>query len=314
MLDGVTFEQLRTFIASADAGSFSAAARRLHRAQSVVSQTVANLEAHLGVKLFDRSHRSPALTEQGRALLASARAVMQRLDEFKGRTKALAGGLEAELSVVIDVLFPMDAVTRAIGAFQAKFPLTPLRLFVEALGAVAQPVLDRHCQFGVMGSLPIVPAEFSTEPLASVSLTLVVSPQHALGAYEGPIPMGVLREHLQLVLTDRSELSKGREFGVLSPRTWRLSDLGAKHEFLRAGLGWGGMPCGMVAADIAAKVLKPILIEDTPSSIVMPMSAVYRTDAPPGPAGRWLIEQFKQMPLQAATASEKSSAAGALGD
>jgi DNA-binding transcriptional LysR family regulator len=312
MLDSVTFEQLRTFIAAADAGSFSAAGRRLQRAQSVVSQTVANLEAHLGVKLFDRSHRFPVLTERGRALLASARAIAQRLDEFKGRSKALAGGLEPELSVVVDVLFPMDAVTRAIAAFQVNFPLTPLRLFVEALGAVAQPVLDGRCQFGVMGSLPIVPTEFSSERLASVDLTLVVSPRHALGAYEGPIPLSILREHLQLVLTDRSELSKGREFGVLSPKTWRLSDLGAKHEFLRAGLGWGGMPCGMVAADIAAKVLKPLLIEDAPSSIVMPMSAVYRTDAPPGPAGRWLIEQFKLTPAQAAAASGSAKSADAL--
>jgi DNA-binding transcriptional LysR family regulator len=302
MLDRVTLDQLRAFIAAADSGSFSAAARRLRRAQSVVSQTVANLEAHLGVRLFDRSHRTPVLTEEGRALLISARGVMQRLDEFKGRTQALAGGLEPELSVVVDVLFPMDAVTRAIGAFQAKFPLTPLRLFVEALGAVAQPVLDRRCQFGVMGSLPIVPLEFSSEHLTHVNLTLVVSPRHALGAYRGPIPSSLLREHLQLVLTDRSELSKGREFGVLSPKTWRLSDLGAKHEFLRAGLGWGGMPCGMVAADIAAGVLKPMQIEDAPSSIVMPMSAVYRTDAPPGPAGRWLIEQFKQMPAHSAPA------------
>jgi DNA-binding transcriptional LysR family regulator len=121
-----------------------------------------------------------------------------------------------------------------------------------------------------------------------------------------------LREHLQLVLTDRSELSKGREFGVLSPKTWRLSDLGAKHEFLRAGLGWGGMPCGMVAADIAAKVLKPLLIEDAPSSIVMPMSAVYRTDAPPGPAGRWLIEQFKLTPAQAAAASGSAKSVDAF--
>jgi hypothetical protein len=37
-------------------------------------------------------------------------------------------------------------------------------------------------------------------------------------------------------------LTAGREFGVFSPRTWRLADLGAKHAFLLAGLGWGGMP------------------------------------------------------------------------
>jgi len=69
MLDAVTLDQLRTFIAAADEGSFSAAGRKLRRAQSVVSQTLANLEAQLGVPLFEREGRYPKLTEQGKALL-----------------------------------------------------------------------------------------------------------------------------------------------------------------------------------------------------------------------------------------------------
>ena len=93
MLDGVSLDQLRTFIAAADEGSFSAAGRRLHRAQSVVSQTLANLEAQLGVRLFDRGARFPVLTDQGRALLADARAVAGNVDLLKGLVKSLAGGL-----------------------------------------------------------------------------------------------------------------------------------------------------------------------------------------------------------------------------
>src|SRR4029077_7340571 len=53
MLDGVTLDQLRPFIAAAEQGSFSAAGRKLQCAQSVVSQTLANLEGQLGVTLFD---------------------------------------------------------------------------------------------------------------------------------------------------------------------------------------------------------------------------------------------------------------------
>ena len=85
MLDGVSLDQLRTFIAAADEGSFSAAGRRLRRAQSVVSQVLANLEGQLGVKLFDRSARFPVLTNQGRALLANARTVAGDVDLFRGR-------------------------------------------------------------------------------------------------------------------------------------------------------------------------------------------------------------------------------------
>jgi DNA-binding transcriptional LysR family regulator len=102
---------------------------------------------------------------------------------------------------------------------------------------------------------------------------------------------------VQLVLTDRSTLSKGREFGVMSPSTWRLADLFAKHAFLLNGLGWGGMPVHAVQDDIANGKLVELSVEDIPAGgLILPMSAVYPTAAPPGPAGRWLIERLKLCP------------------
>ena len=294
MLDNVSLDHLRMFIAAADEGSFSAGGRRLRRAQSVISQTLANLEAQLGVKLFDRSSRSPVLTRQGLALLAEARAVVNRMDDFKARAKGMSDGLEPELSVVVDVMFPLDQLTSAVAAFQAEFPATPLTLHVEALGAVLQPVMERRCAFGVMGSLPTAPAHLTLERLLSVRMAFVASPSHPLASLKGPIPARVLAQHRQLVLTDRSELSQGKDFGVFSANTWRLADLGAKHAFLRAGLGWGGMPLGVVETDLANGSLVKIALEDIPdANLVMAMSAVFRTDRPPGPAGRWLIERLK---------------------
>ena len=294
MLDSVSLDHLRIFIAAADEGSFSAGGRRLRRAQSVISQTLANLEAQLGVKLFDRSSRSPVLTGQGLALLAEARAVVSRMDAFKARAKGLAGGLEPELSVVVDVMFPLEELTSAVAAFQAEFPATPLTLFVEALGAVLQPVMDGRCAFGVMGSLPTAPAHLTLERLLSVGFAFVASPSHPLASLKGPIPARVLARHRQLVLTDRSELSQGKDFGVFSANTWRLADLGAKHAFLRAGLGWGGMPVDVIETDLANGSLVKIRIEDIPDAhLVMVMSAVFRTDRPPGRAGRWLIDRLK---------------------
>jgi DNA-binding transcriptional LysR family regulator len=295
MLDGFTLDQLRTFIAAVDEGSFSAAGRKLGRAQSAVSQTLAALEGQLGVPLFDRSGRLPVLTEQGRALIAEARVAAGGMDLFKARAKSLAGGLEAELSVVVDVMLPIGVLTKAVGAFQAKFPTTPLRLYVEALGAVLKPVLDGRCAFGVMGSLPTAPPHLTLERLLGVPMTMVAAPQHPLAVYPSPIPSDMLTRHIQLVLTDRSDLSTGREFGVMSATTWRIADLGAKHAFLRAGLGWGSMPLNLVEADIAAGVLTELTFEDgpPPGGFIMPLSAVYPTASPPGPAGRWLIDRLK---------------------
>ena len=110
------FDQVRTFLAAADEGSFSAAGRRFGRAQSVVSQTLANLEAQLGVKLFDRRVRYPVLTDAGRALLADARAVTQGISGFKARARALAGGLKSELSIAVNVMFPIEVLALRFAA------------------------------------------------------------------------------------------------------------------------------------------------------------------------------------------------------
>ena len=294
MLDAVTLDQLRTFIAAADEGSFSAAGRKLRRAQSVVSQTLANLEGQFGVKLFDRARRRPVLTPQGQVLLAHARTVAGDVDRLKAHAKHLAGGLEPELSIAVDVMFPMTTLTAAVTAFHAAFPLTPLRLYAETLGAVMQAVLDERSTLGLAGELAMMPPRFTEEPMLKVPLIHVTSPRHPLAAYGRPIPSSELSKHIQLVLTDRSTLSKGQEFGVLSPRTWRLADLGAKHAFLRAGLGWGGMPAELVQSDLSRGSLVQIVTEDAPKGFVISMHAIYRTDAPPGIAGRWFIDRLKE--------------------
>jgi DNA-binding transcriptional LysR family regulator len=294
MLDAVTLDQLRTFIAAVEEGSFSAAGRKLRRAQSVVSQTLANLEAQLGVKLFDRTARYPRLTEVGRSLLADARSVADDVDSFKARARSMREGLEPELAVAVDVMYPMDALTRAATASRKKFPHTPLRLYVEALGGVIKPVLDGTCSIGVIGSLPVTPDELFAEALLEIPFVTVVSPNHTLASLRRTVSTSAIAKHVQLVLTDRTTLSEGRDYAVLSPRTWRLADLGAKHAFLRAGLGWGHMPLHMVQADLDADTLVKIRVEGVPRNMEMPMKAVYRKDALPGPAGRAFIAELRR--------------------
>lgn len=295
MLDAMSMDQLRTFIAAADEGSFSAAGRKLRRAQSVVSHTLANLEQQVGFALFDRTGRYPQLTESGRALLANARAAASSMDDFKAKARTLAEGLEPELAVAVDVMYPIALLTEAVRAFHEAFPTTPLRLYVEALGAVIQPVLDGRCRIGVIGSLPDVPEGCASDYLLSVPAVTVVAPEHPLAAYGSTILSAVAAEYVQLVLTDRSTLTEGRNFGVLSPQIWRLADLGAKHAFLRAGLGWGHMPRHMVEDDLVRGSLVQIELEANPLvGSAFSMHAIHRKDAPPGPAGRWFVSKLRQ--------------------
>jgi DNA-binding transcriptional LysR family regulator len=294
MLDNVTLDQLRTFIAAADEGSFSAAARKLRRAQSVVSQTLSNLEAQLGVVLFDRAARYPQLTDAGKGLLLDARSVADTIDGFKARARAMREGLEPELSVAMDVMYPMDSLTSAAAKSKKDYPHTPLRLCVEALGGVMKLVVDRICNIGVIGTLPLVTDELRVEPLRELNLVTVASPTHPLAKRRGLVSADTIKKHVQLVLSDRTTLSQGRDFGVLSPLTWRLADLGAKHAFLKAGLGWGHMASHMVKADLETGTLVRIRIEGLPRETLMPMKVIYRKDSPPGPAARAFIAQLRK--------------------
>jgi len=127
-----------------------------------------------------------------------------------------------------------------------------------------------------------------------------VAQEPGAGAFSREIPKEVLGKHNQIVLTDKSDLSSGREFGVMSPATWRLADLFAKHHFLLNGLGWGGMPLHAVRKDLEEGRLSVLPIEGVPpDGLILPMSVVWQTKSPPGPAGRWFIERLKQTPVSA---------------
>ncbi len=293
-LGSPSLDQLRVFLAVVDAGSFSAAARRLNRRQSVVSYSIANLERHLGgLMLFDRGSRKPTLTEAGKTLLSEARKVALGIDGLRAKATGLLAGLEPELAVAIDVMLPTARLVATLVAFRTAFPTVNLRLYVEALGAVARLVLDRTCAIGASAAVARSIDDLDQRPLGSIRMLSVAAPSHPLAAWRGKVPVAEARAHIQLVLTDRSDLTQGKDFNVLSTETWRLGDLGAKHELLRAGVGWGGMPEALIKDDLATGRLVELDIEGrTPDQYQI--YAVHRSDSPPGPAGRWFLTRLAE--------------------
>lgn len=291
-----SLDQLRVFIAVIDHGGFAHAARALHRTQSVISYTIANLEEQLNVELLDRSKRKPVLTEAGRALLADARAVSLKVDGMRARAKALSSGLEAEVSLVVDVMFSTCKLVTILHAFQKEFPTVSMRLRTEALGAVTQLVMEGTCKIGVSGWMPGTPDTIERQSCGHVTMVPVAAPGHALARIAGKIPSSVLREHTQLVLTDRSTLTKGQDFGVMALRDWRLGDLSSKHALLRSGIGWGNMPVEFVQWDLDAGRLVQLDVSEG-SSFSFPLYVIRRGDEEPGPATRWLMQQFLDLEL-----------------
>ena len=287
-MSALTLDQLRVFLSVVEEGSFSGAARKLRRAQSAVSYGVATLEGQLGVTLFDRSGRTPVPSEAGQALLPAARSIVNDADELAASALRMTEGLEPRVTLAIEVLYPMPLMLTALAAFRNRFPTVSLLLRTEAMGAVAELVQNETCRVGISVAAPFVPKELDQIPLTSVQLVAVAAPEHELARHVGPIPARVLQRHTQLVLTDRSRLSEGFEGGVAGGPNWRIADLGAKHQFLRAGFGWGTMPLQAVAKDLERKrlVQLPLAVGD----VSVNLAVIYKPAHPPGPATRWLLD------------------------
>lgn len=286
-----SLDHLRIFLAVVEEGSFGGAARRMNRAVSAVSYGIAQLEAQLAVSLFEREgSRKPVLTEAGEGLLAEARGVADGVDALLAKTRSLHAGLESNLGLVLDVMVPGDVTAGVLRQFRETFPTVALRLRVEGLGAVVSCLIDEDAQLAIGG--PIVGEDplLERQAIGAVDLIPVAAPSHPLA--QPGIKPGESRKHLQLVLSDRSSRTEGREFSVLSPLTWRLGDLGAKHNLLKEGLGWGNMPRDMVASDLAEGRLVELDLPEKPGDNYT-LYALWRRDTRLGPATSWLIDAFR---------------------
>lgn len=295
MIGSLTLDQLRVLAAIADAGSFSAAGRRLGRAQSAISQAVATLEAVQGVTLFDRAGYRPQLTETGRVLLDQARLVLAGAARFEAAAANARGGLEAELTLAIDPLVPSAPLIASLHALRETYPDLPVSFSTEGLGGSLRRLRAGSASLAFCLLLSGVPDDIVAHPLMRLTMRPVVSPDHPLATLGRAAGRDDLETHVQLVLSD-PVAPDGPYYGLVSARLWRFADLARRLDFLHAGFGWCRMPEPLVAPSLADGRLIALRIEDdTGPQEGLTVYAAHRRDRRLGPAGRWLLNRSTGM-------------------
>jgi DNA-binding transcriptional LysR family regulator len=165
-------DAMKVFAAVVDAGSLSAAGRRLAMPLATVSRKLSELESHLGARLLTRSTRGRALTDAGEAYLAACRRI---LDEVAEAERAAAGEYSApqgELVVAAPLAFGRQHVLPVIDAFLLEFPAVDIRL---VLGDRVTPLMDEHIDLAVrIGTLP--DSRLNALPLGTLRRVVCASP------------------------------------------------------------------------------------------------------------------------------------------
>ena len=295
MLDAVTIDQLRMLVAVVDKKSFTAAAKAVQRAQSAVSQAIATLEFQLDLKLFDRSTRRPTLTAEGAAIVADARAVIDRAQALRTKARALSGGIEANVTLAISMLSPMAAVTDVLERFDEEFEATNLDLLIQEASGPMEMVVEGWAELGVVGGFNIRGEGvegLKREPVGRIEIAAVAAPSHPLAGVDGELSPADTREQRQLVS------ASARGVGTANPlslRTWAVADQSVRRVLLKRGFGWAIMPTHVVKDDIETGELVTLSLETLHGDALSEtLYALHRADEPPGPAGRWLIDNLRE--------------------
>lgn len=231
-----TLERLSQFVAVADHGSMTQAARRLGRAQSAVSMAMGLLEADLGLELFHRVGRSVRLTLAGEVMLQEARALLNQAHALDLRARELSRGQTAKLCVAIDEALPYPPIARLLQELAQQFQALELTLLNGTAAEVARCVQSGRAELALQFDRGPVDAQFAQRYVAGVPQMVFVSRSHVLARCSA-ITREELAAHRQLVMH-----IEGVEDLVISPRIWRSESFYVLADMLADGIGWGILP------------------------------------------------------------------------
>lgn len=292
MLSRVTLDQLQMLITVADTGNFSAAARKLNRVQSAVSQSIQSLEDALELSLFDRSSKLPRLTDAGRAIVQDARRIVSSTDALRMRAKNMASVAEPEISLSIEQVFPSPVLIESLRMFRERFPLVSVNLFAEGLGAPEQSLFEGNARLAIYSTARDGMPGFQMEFLGDVPVSLVASSKHPLARIDGLIPQSVIEEHVQLTMIDRTKRYRGV---VMGTRTWAFIDQFSRLDFVRNGFGWCAMPTHLAQSYLdTGELVELRFAAHRGQPLRFPLYAVHKVEQPPGPAAQWLLGELRR--------------------
>jgi DNA-binding transcriptional LysR family regulator len=257
-MDGLTIHQLLCFDAVVVEGSFQAAADKLHRTHPTVFTAVKNLEAQLGLALFDREGYRVTLTKAGRSFHQRTRVFLTELGALRNHAAQLAMGEESELTVVVGDLCPLPEVLGLLRRFFDACPGTRLDLHFEAISGPWERLFDGDADL-IFHHIDKSDQRFEFIDLCTVQVIPVVAPGFLPFAVSGVITPEQMRDHVQCVIRDTARHSPARDYFLIEgARRWTVSDQLVKKELILQRMGWGHMPDFLVEQELRDGRLLPI--------------------------------------------------------
>ncbi len=259
-----TIEQLRAFVTSAEKGSFSAAGRAMGKAQSVISTHIAMLEDSIGIELFDRSSRSPVLTEAGKALLPEAHAVLRQSHRFDSCAIAQYGGDAVRLNIVVSHGVSFQGISESIATLSERYPFLSGSFHLVSLDEVWNQVSEGKAQIGIVyGQLPTIKSNCEMVCLGQMRYCLVASRDSPLGQMK-KVNIEALSRYRQIIFNS----VKVQNY-ILNSQCWEVNDVFATLYWASLGIGWAAVPLGLARRVSRDESMRNLVILDMDTVALM---------------------------------------------
>lgn len=288
----IKLEGIETFVAIAEQGSLSEAARVLGLARSIVSERLAELERETGARLVQRTTRRMTLTEDGLAFLVRARRIVREIDDAAAELAARRGQLTGSLRIAGPVSFGYLHLGPALFPFLERHPGIALTLdlddrFVD-VEADGYDAVIRHA--------PVRDSWMVAIRIAASRRMLLASPDY-LAANGVPRAVTELEQHRAILYTNR--IADWRFTGpngdvIVHPqRVLRVNNGLVMRDAAVAGLGITLLPGFMVQEELKSGALQVVDVGQAPEAAELHLA--YPKAQPPSAALRALIEHLRQV-------------------
>ncbi|MDB5924666.1 MAG: LysR family transcriptional regulator [Betaproteobacteria bacterium] len=290
----ITLEQWQALVTVVDAGGYARAAELLHKTQSTLTYAVQKIESLLGVKAFSIEGRKAVLTPTGQLLYRRARVLLDEASGTESAARRLSAGWEAEIRVVMEVIFPTPVMLQCLDRFNKESPHTHIELVESVMGGTPEALLRGQADLAVSGSIP---AGFAGDALLRMRFFAVAHPDHPLHHLGRAVTLNDLRGHRQLLVRETSSTRSTRP-SMDTAQRWTVTDMATSIQAARMGYGFAWLPEEKIREELLSNSLKPLPLRDGRERYVE-LYLVYANRDSAGPGVLRLGEIIKETTQQA---------------
>lgn len=285
----ISYEQIRTFVAVVEAGSFSSAARKLDRHRTTLGQVISNLEIEVNMTLFDRSGKSPRLTEHGKALYKHAKSLSDSTIAFSTLCQSIESGIESNLTVYHTDLMPVGMIRDAMRGVRAQFPNVNIHWLHRSNQEVKNALESGEADIGIVlhhHSNSISPRD--NVYLINMPFKVVAHPNFFKDEVN-KLRLKDLKSYRQLFLEDYL-YANIEDIMMVSLDVQRIENMNILLELLKIEEGWAVVPAHAVERELKNGELVEVEVVELNTLPKFPLSILYMNHANSGPVRRCMID------------------------